>query len=727
MALAVIRPIGWHGDTLQVKADIGTNQYYRYLIGARKRRFRGIDILEEISYQSPLMAASHPSQRLLMAEFILRIPREQINRDTKFLQLLSYKTRDKRGQALSEIIRITSAPLPSGNRPFSLSIVEEKNSMNNIPVKYKPCHYREKEVSETMFLGPLLNALPNVLRVAGPIVSNLLGSAGGASPSASGGTTTANAGTSNDVLQAILQLLNNLGSQAPATNTTTAAAQSLPSSMTVNPATLLQLAPLLEKVASPETISAIGDQPVKLFKAIGDAVLKMDQQEMQHLEKLNPGVDDPTIMPILASMSHSNGYSEAKIAPALLAALPALMPVVEKVLDPQVIAAVGDQPVKLFKAIGDAVLKMDQQEMEHLERLNPGVDDPTIVPLLASMSLHPTAKVAIPFTHNNKVVINFVNITKVELKGKERLLYTKQQPLYFPIEVTSASPAPPQRAIPKVIVQAIFQDGDTSKVLLEKKFKFKDVHLGDVLSEIWISPQEAAVLPVNKDIKLELSFIWKSNRTGKNVGTFKIHHFTLVDQYVFDRFGESQGTPIALNDLAQHRTFWHKVWEGGFSQSKHWEVDFDIKYIYALDLNEKAISKLETVRKITEDNAKEGEIPRRREMKGKLKSGFEWSLSALNQLLPALSQPALNEPQLAALQSEVLLPFYNQLARTHVKLKGNSGDTGTLWTYPEVMLHRVYLKRPEQTNELGQVTALVNETHNFPRPSLIHFIGTKSM
>ncbi|MEL6865624.1 MAG: hypothetical protein AAFP19_14450, partial [Bacteroidota bacterium] len=180
------------------------------------------------------------------------------------------------------------------------------------------------------------------------------------------------------------------------------------------------------------------------------------------------------------------------------------------------------------------------------------------------------------------------------------------------------------------------------------------------------------------------------------------------------------------NDLVKYRSYWHKIWEGGFSKSKRWNLDFDLKYFYALDLEEAAITRLESVQKIEEDNAKGPKEPDRRRIVAKLKSGLDLSLSALNQLLPLLAQPALNSKVLEALQTPKLLPYYNQVARTKLAFKGRSGDTGTLWAYPEVRLQKIILQKPRSVNAHGQVTAFESQTVLFPRPVHIHFIGTKS-
>ena len=715
MALAILRNKGANGQTHLFEANIGTNRFFQYQIGKREKTPKGLSFLGDITYKSPLLTADHPSQQLLGVAFKLEVPNRHFKEGANKIQLLSFKRKDGTGLAISEIISVLpklpfnhSSPLSA----FALSV--DHHNMQPILVKHKSFSYQEPGISRSMFWGALLSALPTIISTGVPLVKKLLG----------GKNKTAKKQTGTALVETIAGLLKQLINNQSTTKSVYSAEMALPISTEL----IEQLVPLLEKVVSPATIQAIGNNPIKLFKVIGDAVLKMDQQQMAHLERLNPKRKEATLVPLLASKSlTTQNYSEAKIAPALLAALPALAPLVTKILNPKTIATLGNQPLKLFSAITDAVLKMDQQQKAHLEKLHTIPTDNSLLPILASMSIPSSLDVAMPFSFNTNIEIDFVEVKKVILWGMPRVVYSKTADLYFPIKIGTKLSKVPQKAIPKAIIQAVFQDSDTDAILYEKKFKLKEVRIGDTLREIVLTQAEAKALPTNKDIKMELSFIWRGSNSKKNRGAFKIHHFTIAEEYVFDRIGEKLGEPIPLNDLVKHRAFWHKVWEGGFTNHKRWEIDLDVKYYYALDTTDIAISKLETRRKTVADNANGTNPPNRRKMKAKLKSGLEVSIEALNQLLPALSYPTVEATQLKALKSTILSKYYSQVARINVEMKGRSGDTGTLWTYPEICIHNIHLSRIESVNERGQVEEMGEEIIPFPRPSMIHFIGTKSM
>src|SRR3546814_10932915 len=120
-------------------------------------------------------------------------------------------------------------------------------------------------------------------------------------------------------------------------------------------------------------------------------------------------------------------YSEAKVAPALLAALPALLPVLEKVLSPDMIKAIGEQPVKLFTAVADAGLKHTQQELQHLEKINPGVDDPAFDKIVASMSVK--SAVSMKAQYSNAYTFEFADVPTNPVEGKDLLVFHRRQNL----------------------------------------------------------------------------------------------------------------------------------------------------------------------------------------------------------------------------------------------------------------------------------------------------------
>lgn len=727
MALAILKPAGQKNGAFQFKIDIGTSNFYQYRIGEKKTKYRGIDQLELISYRSPIMTRNNITQKVVGSSFVLEIPQHHFNREKDKIQLVSFKKKNGTGIAMSDVVRV----LPNLKRNesplfpnFTLSL--ENKNMESTTVKHKPFIYRESKLSKPMFWGALIGAIPAIVKVAAPLVKKLFSKK--KKPAASTGTPAPASSTKDDILNAIIDLLGNIKGNGAAAQPTTAkvAQHSLSATTTINPETLIELIPFLEKFISPETIQAIGDNPMKLFKAIGEAVLKVDGKDLEAYQYNKKG----------SSKNRVNGkkkeYAEAKFLSKLISAIPGIPPVVKAAIGAH--PAISHHPLLGRMSPTQLILKSllngggGGNGGNGIQYVNDdlGTDDSQLKNMLASLSIANGEVPPIKFKLFTNANLQFLNTNLVKLNGKSRLVYSKNTDLHFPIKISTDSPNAPQRAIPKVIVQAIFHDSDSDRFLFEKKFKLNNIRFNEEVNNIVITKEEASTLPANKDIKLELSFIWKGRQSRKNRGVFKIHYFSLANEYLFDRLGETSEAPIPLNDVVQYRPFWHKIWEGGFSKSNRWEIDLDVKYYYALDLEEDVISKLETKRRIENDNVGSDEHLRIRQVEGKIKSGLEVSLPVLNNLLTSLSKPLLNENQLEALYTEDLKKYYNQVARTSVEIRGRSGDTAAVWTYPEITIHKVHLVRPENINELGQVTEFIEEVVEFPRPSIIHFIATRS-
>jgi hypothetical protein len=279
--------------------------------------------------------------------------------------------------------------------------------------------------------------------------------------------------------------------------------------------------------------------------------------------------------------------------------------------------------------------------------------------------------------------------------------------------------------IPKGIFQLIIQDGDSMKVLLEKKFKVKDVSIGSPVQEIVLDSEELKRLPLNRDLKLELSFNWKKG--DKVEGTFKNHYIWLCDGYLYQRAGNNVTQRFALNDVSRFRNYWHKVWEGGPETHERWKIDFECKYYYQLNDKDANIKKLETRNKTVSDTATgPDQDDYRRKISAKLKSGMEISLAAYNELLSQHQLTPLNPSQLSAFIGQDFMKEAATAARVSVDFKGRKGDTVALWTYPEGNIQSYVLSKATTVDPSGMVTAVQEEEVFFPKFSTIHFIGTKS-
>jgi hypothetical protein len=754
MALAILKYLERSGGHHVFEADIGTNIYYQYKTGKSKRKHKGLEVVDDVNHQSALLKHPVSDPRNFNTRFVFKIPENAFNKDNRFIQLFSYKAQNQISPAMSDVIAV----LPSiGDLnddlklPKIMTLTHTNGNGSGIHAQYAPCHIQEKKVSEAMFFNALLGALPNILTNALPMISKIIPGLQKALPvvgkllpelskiipkdvkPGQEGLNQVLQNISPETLKAIVEVIQGLTAKTDNTAAINGQAQAksilrYSHDFSINPATLMQLAPLLEKVLTPETIRAIGDNPVQLFKAIADSALKLQKMDLDHLENMNSGLNgsrlDKTVQG-MALRSRSGRYSEAKIAPALLAALPALMPVLEKVLSPDMINAIGEQPVKLFNAISDAGLKLSKQELDHLEKINPGVDDPGFDSIVNSMSVKTSVSVKAKFS--DAYSIEFTDVKTIVVAGKDRVVYDRKQRIHIPVKVMTSGKTNGEKLthIPKGIFQLIIQDGDSMKVLLQKKFKLKDVTIGSSIQDITLDSDELKRLPLNKDLKLELTFNWKKG--DKIQGTFRNHYIWVSDGYLYQRTGNNIKQHFALSDVSKFRNYWHKVWEGGPETHARWKVEFECKYYYQLNEKDATIKKLETKKKTVSDSAaKPDEGDYRRKITGKLKSGMEISLAAYNELLSQHQLTPLNPAQLTAFIGQDFVKESATAARASVDFKGKKGETAALWAYPEGNIQSYVLGKATTVSPSGMITAAQEEEVFFPRFSTIHFIGTKS-
>jgi hypothetical protein len=181
---------------------------------------------------------------------------------------------------------------------------------------------------------------------------------------------------------------------------------------------------------------------------------------------------------------------------------------------------------------------------------------------------------------------------------------------------------------------------------------------------------------------------------------------------------EGTSETIALNDVDRHRPYWHKVWQGDFTDDLR-RMSFECKYYYTLEHDRTENARMETVTQVLENDMSG--------RKSRLKSGLIVSPYGLNELMGKLGKhPQLSEAELAALVSSEFKSRFSHAARTEVKFSGKPRQTAALWVYPELKLQQVFLKQVDRMNENGHVRSLKEHPVYFPLPSIAHFIGVNT-
>ncbi len=689
MALALLRANRVPGPpgTAAFTLELGSNRFYQFAVGDNTvDRSVGFPRLGAPSFTSPVLG---PLPESAMGRATLEIPSDCFDGEHRSVQVTSFRTRNRDGPALSDIVRVGSVARARDDLPpisFSLSermdpyapyTAEDGYSVEaswRAPVRMP---YRDvPAMSGAMFLGSLIPVLTGLASKILPKIGGLLGGAAGG---------TGAGGALNTLLGSLL------GGAAPAPGGAGGAGGG---TATAAPAPLIK----------PETAQLL----------------------MQLLAQLQgKATAAPATATATALSVGGTEYSRASIAPALLAALPALLPLLEKVLSPETIKTVLEHadPTKIIGAVTDSMkelgklgLEHDKQENEHLRALNPmGVHAPVDDQLkemgfAASTDAGVTRERGEPaYRRIESVTLNFAAASPVMIHGRSRVCYRAGEEIVFPLDLETPRPIADAR------LTLLVKDPATRKILVRKPFAIAQSATGRLSTRISLTPAETKPLAEGEEYLVCVYLVWKNGK-GKRIGTSRSQMITVIGEYIFDRVEE--GSVVPLNDMGKFRPFWHKVWQGSFT-TEFYKLDFEGKYYYALETAREGNAPIETTTTFEPNGDKV--------RKGRLRSGMTTSLGALNALLPVISNAAsLPANQLGALRSSDFVSRFNVAARFHAPFSGKPGISAALWVYPEVKVQQVVLFKAASTDADGHVRELTETRVPFPMPVTIHVIGART-
>ena len=700
MALALLRPSRVPGTpgTIAFQIDLGSNRYYQYAIGDDSvDRDRGFLVLGAPTFTSPVVG---PLPDHALGRTILEVPAARFDREHRAIQLRSYRNTSRYGAAVSDIQHVGAATRSAEDLPaiafandtefprsheHGPSMRHQMDTYTVEPHRAAPWRYAEpmgyREVlpmSGAMFLGQLVPMLKGLLGKVMPVIGSVLSQMPAKTPVGAGGA--AGGGEGENPLGALGALL---GSKVGA-----------------------GLADSVQSLLKPETVKLLTDL-LQQLKAPADPQAKA------------------SAFSVVRRYTVASEYSHASVAPALLAALPALMPLLEKVLTPETIKAILDtaNPTKIIGAVTDSVkeigklgLDFDKQSNEHLRALNPmgvhgAVDDLLKGMGFASSMAHGVTKEKgePAYRRVESVEVSFAGASPVMIHGRSRVCYRKGEEIAFALDVKTVRP------IPEATVEVLVKNPETRRILVRRTVGVSQVANGRLPKRIALTGDDLKPLATGEEYLVCIYLTWK-NAKGKMIGTSRTQMITLIGEYVFDRVED--GTVVALNDVAKHRPFWHKVWQGSFNKEL-FKVDFEGKYYYILDPPRTANTPVATTVSLDkgEGHAK----------KGRLRSGMNTSLGALNALIPNISTgKPLPESQLAALASSDFVGRFNTAARFSATMSGKPGVSAALWIYPEMKLHEVVLLKAASTDADSHVRDLTEERVRFPIPVSLHLIGART-
>ena len=306
MGLAIAEFEGNEDGLAHFRIDIGTNRYYVYAIGDPKSATRIADftVLADVTNQSPLIGPVADATR---GRTVLAIPETAFDHEHRAVQIKSFREQTLAGPTYSDPVLVP----PGGSVPRGFPGIAFGTDVTAI--RHLPYCEARQPMSQTMFWGEIISA---VAPVAIDLVGKLLAPKS-AAPSATPAAPAAS--PSNDLVKLLTELIQKLVAGAAVggdTKTETPAkSESLAafSEAQVFPAALLALAPLLEKVLTPETIKTLANtvDPNRLIGTISQALLdfakvglQATEQQLDHLRRILPSTG-PAADELLKDMSLS--------------------------------------------------------------------------------------------------------------------------------------------------------------------------------------------------------------------------------------------------------------------------------------------------------------------------------------------------------------------------------------------------------------------------------------
>lgn len=449
-----------------------------------------------------------------------------------------------------------------------------------------------------------------------------------------------------------------------------------------------------------------------------------------------PATAAPTPVPPVtsttsSSTAHGLGYSESMIAPALLAALPALMPLLQQVLTPQTIQTLVDAPNRAAQTVINGVtdvmrigVEADQNFMDHLRQLNPGVDDPALDRIIEGMGLSLGKQSGNQsFVRTSRVRLAFDGLQSLTVAGANRILFAHDRELRLPMLVELPklkSGQPPKLADPELLLEV--KDPTNLKVRKRVRTKLEAIAASGPIGAVALPADAVAALEAGRDWLLCVSLTWRAprkigaNRLGALMSTL-VH---LAGPLVFDGL-DDEGDAIDLADPEQHRAVWHKLWAGRFSpEAKRFDTEVDYTYDWDAAANE-VIRRETGIRTKPSDGTVASATAR-------VKGGLTLTPQVLADVAASLDPGVapLDPAARIALADPVVSARLGLGARLRLKFRGRDGEAFALWAYPAVRRATLLLAAPDTILETGNIASLSPRPVPFVVPVAINILGTRA-
>ena len=418
------------------------------------------------------------------------------------------------------------------------------------------------------------------------------------------------------------------------------------------------------------------------------------------------------------SMSAGHRYSYAAFAP-LLAALPALAPVLQSVLSPQTVQSLisaGD-PNRLLQTtiagLMDAA-RIGQQATDALHAplrpLNPGIGDDVLIPLLAAMSTTASYHDGTPrHTLSRLVRLELPDLAPVELSGYPQVAFRQGEDITLPVAVRTP------RAIPRPRLHVCVKDPRTHRRVAERSWSFDRLEQGRLPEPVVLPAAVTHRLTAGQEYYVALRLTWPGRDGLMAASTAQL--VRLVGEAVFDSM-DTGGPPVRLDDVDRDRDWWHRVWTGTVDERGS-RVKARIEYEYTVVAEGSGNRRADTDVNLRDVTSRRAE--------GTLRAGLEVSLASLSRLAQRMAGDSFDDATMRALADPGFTAAFDRVATCSVDLHAGRGARMAIWVWPEVKLHQVFLRRPADVSPTtGQVLTFDTSRVKVPVPALAHVVTTRS-
>lgn len=685
MGLAILELDDEDSTRLQFGVDTGTNPWYRLRFGRKAGQRDGFDEIDDVVYATPL--ARNPQAGWTFDTRIpVRVPAGRV-RHARYAQLLSFKDEHGKSPAYSSAIRIAVGGGASHVEDGLLALSLE--AAMTAPAFEPPRKVACRTTVEAFGLPPLVgNILGELIKVAGPLVTQLLGQAGSpAGTAATGAAGGATAGTQAPPPQILADLLRAvLGAVTTPASKPLSDTQSLVDGRSCRPTRNRFAGP----VYSRQQVFGIDDAllatligPIiqilpQLLNAAADEKLKLRQENNKLITNLMSGLDRRRMMELL---------TQARAASPNNPALAALNGLFE----------------------GEAAVPTSAQAS---------------IPVPAQGRSHAPVP---PRATSSKAALAFLLAPAQQWYGDPANLFVKAVGLTFRLQLEVGANGPKQ-PLPKAIAHLCIKDA-TERVVHQQDFRLLDLAPGQPIT-LALEPGDVSHLPTNAKLTVGVQLRWPGSRPGAAYQASAVADVVVVDKY----FVRSSAGPVAgdkeLVDMKSYRPFWNKVWESPTLQATadgggqgHWNLEATLKYAVIFAPDQVANGLMETKR-LTVAGDPESAVAR---TEGRFKGGIELSVGEVNKLLPLWTgeQPLAAE-QLRAFATEEFARRTSGEVVKSLRLKGSKRQRGLAWVVPVFTLHGFTLGLVQAKDESGQVTQATDQPARFPVPSAVRVLTMRS-